>query len=214
MWQIAEFKCSEMWSGTAAPNHLHKEGFWSFSFSSHLPGIPYFLCPDRVAGDVRGLWYMGIIFGARAGGPSLTAAARFLIWYNFQTLCSRSSLVPIERSAQFLAVIYQARGDSRCWIEWFFMHHSPIQVMENDRRAATCREQVRTLHFFNAPWASPHEDSPSSRCCCSLHLNGLLEVTCQSFHLNISELHQVCKEIILSLFGVTLSKTMQRAIWS
>lgn len=90
MWQIAEFKCSEMWSETAVLNHLHKEGFWSFNFSSHLPGILYFLCPDQVAGNVRGLWYMGIIFRASAGGPSLKAIARFLIWYNFQTLCSLS----------------------------------------------------------------------------------------------------------------------------
>lgn len=202
MWQIAEFKCSEMWSGTAAPNHLHKEGFWSFSFSSHLPGIPYFLCPDRVAGDVRGLWYMGIIFRARAGGSSLTATARFLIWYKFQRLCSCPSVVPIERSTQFLALVYQARDDSHYWIEWYFMHRSPIQLMGNVRHAAACREQVHTLHFFNAPWASPHGDSPPSRCCCTHHLNGLLEVTCQSFHLNVSQLHQFCKEITLSLLGV------------
>lgn len=88
MWQIAEFKCSETWSETAVPNHLHKEGFWSFGFSSHLPGILYFLHPDQVAGNVRGLWYMGIIFRASPGSPSLTATARFLIWWNFQKLCS------------------------------------------------------------------------------------------------------------------------------
>lgn len=55
MWQIAEFKCSKMWSKTAAPNQLHKEEFRSFSFSSYLTGIPYSLCPDWVTGNVRGL---------------------------------------------------------------------------------------------------------------------------------------------------------------
>lgn len=85
MWQIPEFKCSKMWSKTAALNHLHKEEFWTFSFSYHLPGIPYSLSPDWVTGSVRGLWCMDIIFRVSGGYSYLAAAACFLIWYNFQT---------------------------------------------------------------------------------------------------------------------------------
>lgn len=165
MWQIAEFKCSEMWSKTAAPNHLHKEGFWSFSFSSHLPGILYFLCPDRVAVNVRGLWYMGIIFRASAGGPSLTAAARFLIWYNFQTLSTHSSRSSSHKEKhKVFSNHLSSQSKSQYWTEWFFMHHSPIQVIEDARHTATSRERVHSFHFFNAPCTLSHDDSLLSRC--------------------------------------------------
>lgn len=164
MWQIAEFKCSEMWSKTAAPNHLHKEGFWSFSFSSHLPGILYFL--SRSSGsNVRDLWYMGIIFRASAGGTSLTAAACFLIWYNFQTLCLDSSKCTFLREKH---TVFNSRSSSQkqfTLFNWMRFYASLIHTSHRELQAHShLQRRVHSLHFFNVPWTLSREDSLPSGC--------------------------------------------------
>lgn len=88
MGPTAEFKCSVLWSETAAHNHLHKWRLQGFGFSSHLPGILRFLCSDQVSGNVFDIWTP--FSGFTALGFSLISSAHFLIWYDFQNLCSCS----------------------------------------------------------------------------------------------------------------------------
>lgn len=167
MRQSAELKCSEMWSETAAHNHLHKWGLQGFGFSSHLPGILHFLCADQMTDNAFDIWT-----------PFSWVHCIRLFFNNFCALFFiRYVSFPYKNvhNGSFRILLKLKVS----WLMKDLLLTNKSNVLECQVYSCLQQTKFHSPHFLNAPWPVPNENIRLSRFYCILHLARLALLNCQ-----------------------------------